>query len=89
MTGIGLAAWLAVAAGLFCLGVLGAVVRRDRGGVLAGLVLMIAGATVMLAALVRHAVLPVAALSTLLIVLVLGGVFVLVIEWTSARGDET
>ncbi len=89
MTAPGLAAWLVVGAALFCIGVLAAVVRRDRGGVLAGLSLMLAGAAMSLAALVRHAVLPPAALSTLLIVLVLGGAFVLVIEMTSAREDES
>ena len=89
MSGVELAAWLVVASALFCLGVLAAVVRRDRGGVPAGLVLMLGGATVALAALVRHAVLPAAGLATLLILVILGGVLVLVIEWTSAREDET
>ena len=88
MSAPGLAAWLTVAAILFCLGVLAAMARRDRGGVPAGLVMIFAAATVAMAALVRHAVLPAAGLSTLLLILALGGVFVLVIEATSAREDE-
>jgi NADH:ubiquinone oxidoreductase subunit K len=88
VTGLGLAAWLAVGAALFGLGVLAAVVRHDRGGVLAGLVLMLGAAALSLAALVRHAVLPAAGLATALVLLVIGGAFLLVIEATSTREGE-
>ena len=89
MNGLGMAAWLTVGVAIFCLGVLAAVVRRDRGGVLAGLTSMLGGTMLTLAVLLRQGVLPAAGLATLLLVLVLGGIFILVIEKTSAREDDS
>ena len=88
MNGPGLAAWLVLSAALFCLGALAAVLRRDRGGVAAGVLLTLAAAAVALAAFVRFAVLPVDALATLLVLLVAGGVFLLVLENLGARKEE-
>lgn len=73
----GLGAWLAAGAALLAWGVVAAALRRDRGGPVAGLLLMLGGVTLVLAALVRHAVLPPAGWSTLTLMLVLGGVLVL------------
>ena len=89
MIAIGLAAWLVLGAALFAAGLLAAVVRRDRAGVLVGLLFMLAATTVAMAALVRHAVLPPPALATLLVILVLGSILVLVIETVSAGKEES
>ena len=73
----GLGAWLAAGAALLAWGVVAAALRRDRGGPVAGLLLMLGGVTLALAALVRYAVLPPAGWSTLTLMLVFGGVLVL------------
>jgi hypothetical protein len=88
VSGPGLTAWLVVSAALFCLGVMAAVLRRDRGGVPAGQLLMLAATTVALAALVRFEVLGAGALSTLLLVLVLGSLFVLLSAALTVREEE-
>jgi hypothetical protein len=87
MSDLGLGAWLTLGAVLLAAGLLAAAVRRDRGGMLAGLVLVMASVVVDLAALIRFAVLPSAALATLLVILVLGGVLLLLVEQVS-RGEE-
>jgi hypothetical protein len=87
MSDLGLGAWLTLGAVLVATGLLAAAVRRDRGGMLAGLVLVLAAVVVDLAALVRFAVLPSASLATLLVILVLGGVLLLLVEQIS-RGEE-
>ncbi len=77
MIQLGLAAWLVLAAALFVWGLMAAAVGMRRGGAMVGTLLILGGAVVALAALVRHAVLPETAVSTLLIMLVLGGVLLL------------
>ena len=88
MNGIGLAAWLTLAAALLAWGWLAAMVRRDRGGVLAGTVLLLAGATVTVAALVRHAVLPGAAVPVAVLALIAGAVLLLLGEIIAAGREE-
>jgi len=77
---LGLAAWLVLSAALFVWGLVAAAVGMRRGGATVGALFMLAGAAVALAALVRHAVLPETAVSTLLIMLVLGGVLLMATE---------
>ena len=80
MIHLGLATWLVFAAALFVWGLVAAAVGMRRGGAALGILFILGGATVALAALVRYAVLPEIAVSTLLIVLVLGGVLLLATE---------
>ncbi len=88
MTTIGLAAWLTMGAALLAWGWLAATVRRDRGGLLAGTVLLLAGATVILAALERHDVLPGAAIPVVVLALAAGAVLLLLGELIAAGREE-
>ena len=75
---LALPAWLVLGAAFLVWGLLTAALRRDARGALSAVILMLGAATVALAALVRHAVLPMTGVSTLLAGLVLGLVLVLV-----------
>jgi hypothetical protein len=88
VTTIGLTAWLVIALALMTLGWLAACVRRDRGGLLVATVLALGGASLALAALVRHAVLPESSLALLLIALVIGGVLLLLGELMAPDREE-
>jgi len=78
VNGLGLAAWLTVGAAFFCWGVLAAMTGRRRGGTPAGVVLMLAGTGVTLAAFVQYGVLSVSAVSCFLLALILGSILVLI-----------
>lgn len=89
MSDLGLVAWLFVGAALMASGWLAAAARRDRGGLLTGTFLLLAGAVLDLAAFVRHAVLPAASLSTAVVVLVLGALLVLLGEVMATPKDDS
>ena len=89
MNDLGLTAWLAVGAILTAWGLLTAAMNRRPLGAATGAVLILAGAALQLAALVRYAVLDAAALSVLPAGLVLGGVLILVVRAMSSPGDTS
>jgi len=73
-----LGAWLVLGAALFAWGLLAVMTGRGRGGTLVGAVLMLASAALDLAAFVQHAILPAAAITCLVLALILGALLVLV-----------
>ena len=89
MNDLGLSAWLTIGAILLAWGLLTAASNRRPLGAATGAVVILAGAALQLAALVRYAVLDTAALTTLLTGLVLGVVLVLVARAMTAREDES
>ena len=84
MNGIGPGPWLVAAMLLVAGGALVAIRTRESAGTLAGALLVLGGAVVVLVALVRHAVLPVDGIVTAVLATVLGAVLVMIADRRSA-----